>query len=216
MSFIFPGITKVVASKYVKNHHINKGDNRGTITISHYGLASGADSPLFYLVKAKKIDLQKFKGYFSTKNGAPPGSKIIPTPNAYMTDKVWNNMAPAFAKCILYMPVFKNYPDLWMAITLDNFGSHLEGDALKVFADHKILIVKEEGDTSQVCQDYDNEVAKSEKLHHRDFLNDILCDMPFIYQFTLIIVDNYVCSLFASCMLSCLIKQMTNTETRLP
>ena len=61
------------------------------------------------------------------------------------------------------MPVFKNYPYLWMAITLDGFGSHLEGDALKVFADHKILIVKEEGDTSQVYQAYDNEVSKSDK-----------------------------------------------------
>ena len=59
------------------------------------------------------------------------------------------------------MPVVKNYPDLWMAIALDGFGSHLEGDALKVFVDHKILIVKEEVDTSQVCQAYDNEVASA-------------------------------------------------------
>ena len=63
------------------------------------------------------------------------------------------------------MPVVKNYPDLWMAITLDGFGYNVEGDALIVFVDHYILIVKEEGDTSQVCQAYDNEVAKSNKLH---------------------------------------------------
>ena len=47
------------------------------------------------------------------------------------------------------MPVVNNYLDLCMEITLDGFGYHLEGDALKVYADHKILIVKEEGDTSQ-------------------------------------------------------------------
>ena len=77
-----------------------------------------------------------------------------------------------------------------MEITLDDFGSHFEGNAFKVFADHKILIFKEEGDTSQVCQDYDNEVAKSDKRHHRGFLNGIQCDMP------IIIVANKVCYLF--------------------
>ena len=152
MSFIFPGLTKLVASKYVKKHKITKDDNRGTITVSRCGLASGADGPSFYLVKDEKIDLQTFKGNFSTKHGAPPGSKVIPTPNTHMTEKVWNDMAPDFAKGLRDMPVVKNYPDLCMAITLDGFGSHLEGDALKVFADHNILIVKEEGDTSQVCQ----------------------------------------------------------------
>ena len=57
MSFIFPGITKVVASKYVKKHQINKGDNRLTIKIVRCGIASGEDGPRFYLVKAEKIDL---------------------------------------------------------------------------------------------------------------------------------------------------------------
>ena len=46
MSFIFPGITKAVASKYVEKHQINKGDNRGTITIARCGLASIADGPV--------------------------------------------------------------------------------------------------------------------------------------------------------------------------
>ena len=90
MSSIFPGITKVGAYKYVKKNLISKGENNGTITISCCSLASGADGPLFYLVKADKIDLQKFKGNFSTKHGAPPGSEFIPTPNAYMTYKFWN------------------------------------------------------------------------------------------------------------------------------
>ena len=173
MSFIFPGITKVVASKYLRKHQINKGDNRGTITIARCGLASVTDGPSFYLVKANKIDLHTFKGNSLTKHGSPSGSKVIPTPNAYMTDKVWNEMAPAFAKGLQDMPVVKNYPDLWMAITLDVLGSYLEGDALKVFADHKILVVKEEGDTSQVCQAYDNEVSKIDKRHHHDVLNGI-------------------------------------------
>ena len=216
MSFVFPGITKLFASKYVKKHQIDKGDNSGTITIARCGLASGANSPRFYLVKVKKIDLKKFKGNFSTKHGAPPGSKFIPTPDSYMTDKVWNEMAPDFAKGLRDMPDVKNYPDIWMTITLDGFVSHLECDALKVFADHKILIVKEEGDISQVCQAYDNEVAKSDKHHNFDFINSIQCDMPCIDQWTLIIVDNNLSSLFGNFMLSCLIKHMTQVAPRLP
>ena len=207
MSFIFPGITKVVESKYVKRHQINKGNNRGTITLARCGLASGVDGPRFYLVKAKKINIQTLKYNFSTKHGAPLESKVIPTQNAYMTDKVWNEMAPAFAKILQDMPVVKNHTDLWMEITLDVFGYHSEVDALKVFADHNILIVKEEGDKPQVCQAYNNEVVESDKYHHRDFLNRIRCDINCIDQWALIIVSNNLCSLFASCMLYCLIKK---------
>ena len=121
--------------------------------------------------------MHTFKGNLSTKHGAPPGSKVIPNPNAYMTDKVWNDMAPAFAKVVLDMPVVKNYSDLLISNTLDGFVSHLEVDALKLLAEHKILIVKEEGDSSQVCQAYDNKVTKNDKRHHRDLLNgiDVIC-----------------------------------------
>ena len=142
-----PRKTKVVAYKYVKKHQIRKGENCGTNTIARCGIASGVDSPSFYLVKAKKIDTQTLKGNLSTKHGEPPGSKVIPNPNAYITDKVWNEMAPAFSKGFRYIPVANKYPDLWISITFYGFGSHLEGDAFEVFADHNILIVKEKGDT---------------------------------------------------------------------
>ena len=72
MPFTFPGITKVVASKYIKKHQIDKGDNNGTITIARCCLASGVYGPRFYLVKANNIDTHTFKGNFSTKHGAPP------------------------------------------------------------------------------------------------------------------------------------------------
>ena len=64
-------------------------------------------------------------------------------PNAYMTDNVWNELAPAFSKVLLDLPVIKEYPELWMVITLDGYRYHLQGNALKIFADYKILILKE-------------------------------------------------------------------------
>ena len=76
MYFIFPGITKVVASKYVKKHQINKHGNRGTITIARCGLESGADGPSFYLVKEKKIYLQKLKSNISNQAWCPSWVKV--------------------------------------------------------------------------------------------------------------------------------------------
>ena len=77
------------------------------------------------MVKAEKIDIQTFKGDFTKKHKAPPGSKVIPTPNAYMTNKVWNELAPAFAKGLRDLPAIKDYSELWMVLTLDGYVSHM-------------------------------------------------------------------------------------------
>ena len=126
----------MLASKAVKKHQTNTEDKRGTITISCYGLASGVDGPRFYLVKAENIDLQNLKNNFAKKHKATPGLRVIPKPNAYMTDKVWNKLAPDFDKVICDLPVIKDYPELWMVLTLDGYRSHLQGNALKIFADY--------------------------------------------------------------------------------
>ena len=104
--------------------------------------------PRFFLVKAEKIDPATSKGNFTKKHEDPPHSNDIPAPNAYMTDKVWNEMSGQCAKGLHNLPIVCHYQDLWMAITLNRFGSHLQGEALKVFTKHKIWIVTKEGDSS--------------------------------------------------------------------
>ena len=94
------------------------------------------------MVKAENIEIQNFKGDFARNNEDPPGSKVIPTPNAYITDKVWNELVPSFYKGLSDLPLIKDHPELWMVLTFDGYGSHLQGDTLKIFADYKILIVK--------------------------------------------------------------------------
>ena len=86
-------------------------------------------------MKSEKIDIQTFKGNFAKKHTAPPGSKVISTPNAYITNKVWNELTSAFSKVIRDLPVKKDYPELWMVLTLDGYGSHLQRYALKISAD---------------------------------------------------------------------------------
>ena len=168
---------------------MNKDDNRGSITIVRSGVAAGYEGPRFFLTKGEKVEHATLKD-MPKKHGAPPGSEVVPTPNAYMTDDAWNKIAPAFAKGLRQLPIVKDYPDLWMAITLDGYGSHLENEALQVFADHKILVVKEEGDTSQVCQPYDKNVAREDKRHHRNFLNGIRTQVHMVDQNTLVLVAN--------------------------
>ena len=146
-------------------------------------------------MKAENIDIQIFKGNFAKKHKAPPGSKVIPTPNAYITDKVWNNLATSFDKGLRYSPAIKDYPEIWMVLTLDGYGSHLQRDALKIYADYKILILKEEGDTSQMCQAYDKDVSLSDKRNHHHFLNGIRMAVNMVDQYALIIVANKVCTL---------------------
>ena len=85
-----------------------------------------------------------------------------------------------------------------MVLTLDGYTSHLQGDELKIFADYKILIVKEEGDTSQVCQAYDKYVSLRDKRNHCHFLNGISMAVNMVDQYALVIVANKVCTL---CML---------------
>ncbi len=53
--------------------------------------------------------------------------------------------------------------DGWVVLSYDGYGSHLQNNALEVFAAEKNLVMKEEGDTSQVSQAYNQMVAKSNK-----------------------------------------------------
>ena len=54
---------------------------------------------------------------------------------------------------------------------IDGFGPHTSSpEAMQIYRDHKILLVKEEGDTSHVCQAYDQDVAKKDKSAMRDAL----------------------------------------------
>ena len=185
----------MIASKAVNKHQMNTNDNRGTITFYCCGLASVVDGPRFYLVNAEKIDIQTFKSNFANNHEAPPGSKIIPTQNSYMTLKVWNKLAPDFSKGLRDLPVIKDYPELWMAQTLDGYRSHLQEYALKIFADYKILIVKEEGDKYRLCQEYNKDVSLRDKRHHHHFLNGIRMAVNMVDQYALIIVANKVCTL---------------------
>ena len=167
----------------------NTDDNRDSITINRSGLAFGAEGPHMFLIKAKKVDNDCFKN-FAKKHNAPSGSMVITTPNAYMTDESWVEMAKDLCVGLQKTPLLSKYPGLWMVLTLDGYGSHKDPKALEVFAEHKILVFKEEADTSQVCQAYDKEFSKDDKRHHLNFLDGIWFHSPMVGQMGIVLVAN--------------------------
>ena len=89
------------------------------------------------------------------------------------------------------MPGICDHPNLWIVFSLGGFGSHLDNEALLVSNKYKILVIKEEGDTLQVSQAYDQLVAKQDNVWPRQMLDIIKTYIrrP-IDQWTLILIVN--------------------------
>ena len=86
------------------------------------------------------------------------------------------------------MPIICEHPNWWVVSLLMASVVMLMSlsEALKVFHEHKIFVVKEEGDTSAVNQPYDQSVAKAEKANIRDLLDQIRFKLGVIDQWDLI------------------------------
>jgi hypothetical protein len=66
-----------------------------------------------------------------------------------------------------------DHPNFWVELLLDGFRSHLDTDALLVFSEYKILVIKEEGDRSQVSQAYNQMVARANKRKFKELLDTV-------------------------------------------
>lgn len=76
-----------------RKHEKNVADCRETISIVRVGSAANVDGPRFFLAKGKEIELDSFKKLDSYYK-VPEGSRVIMTPNAYMTDEAWKEVVP--------------------------------------------------------------------------------------------------------------------------
>ncbi len=71
------------------------------------------------------------------------------------------------------MPYIKDHPDWQVCLTLDAFSSHLVPAGLAPFTAANITVIKEEGDTMQVNQAYNQSVAKEDKKVIRELLDPL-------------------------------------------
>jgi hypothetical protein len=113
---------------------------------------------------AGKQRRQAFTDDFLHNHGAPKGSSVIMTENAFMTDEAWETMAPLATEGIRSMPFIDDNPQWWVLEVFDGFGLHTSGfRALQIRSDRKIRSLKEEADSSHANQACDKFVAKSDK-----------------------------------------------------
>ena len=70
-----------------------------------------------------------------------------------MTEEAWVEIAPSIVYGIRQMPVIRDNPDWWVIHIVDGFGPHTSSaKAMQIFYDAKIILLKEEGDTSHINQ----------------------------------------------------------------
>ena len=126
-------------------------DCRASITVLRTGAAGGFSGPWIFLAVGKeKITCRALRS-IDTMPDVPPNSKVYMTPSAYMTDSVYAEIVPQLADSIRRMPHICNHPEWWVIVSLDGFGSHVNvHEAQAAFFERKIMILKEEGDTSHL------------------------------------------------------------------
>jgi hypothetical protein len=192
---------RIISSQSKLKHEKNTFDCRESITVVRVGSAANDDGPRFYLVKGKEIKFNSFRNFTANYN-APEGSYVLMTPSAYMTDEAWRELVPHLCRGIRSMKGVCDHPDFWVVLSLDGFGSHLDTDALLVFTEYKILVIKEEGDTSQVSQAYDQMVARADKRNFKELLDTVRAHYKTVLnQWDIIIIVNDVLNLVAKTVL---------------
>ncbi|KAI2498520.1 hypothetical protein MHU86_15980 [Fragilaria crotonensis] len=166
------GTVRVVGSATKSKTEKIMDDCRASITVLRTGAAGGFSGPWIFLAAGKKYGCHPSLKKIDNKPGVPPYSKVFMTPTAYMTDSVYAEIAPELAAGIRKMPHICEHPDWWVVVSLDGFGSHVNvHEAQQAFYDKKIMILKEEGDTSHLNQAYDQSVAKNDKAGMRMYLD---------------------------------------------
>ncbi|KAL9190571.1 hypothetical protein ACHAXT_000277 [Thalassiosira profunda] len=169
------GTVRVLGAAEKRKQEKNMADCRDSITTVRVGSAANGET----------------FANFCKHHTAPAGSCVLMTPSAYMTDETWREGATKLCQGIRQMDGIRDHPDFWVVFSLDGFGSHLDSAALEVFAEHKILVIKEEGDTSHVSQAYDAFVAKEDKRFSRELMDTYRAGgRNMISQWELIILVN--------------------------
>ena len=164
------GDVAIIGDKAKKKHEVTTAGSRTSITIYRSGSAAGSDGPTAFLPPGK-YRKHGYNDAFLVKHGAAVGSTIAMTDSGYMTEAAWIEIAPSMVRGIRAMPVICDNPDWWVVKIIDGFGPHTSSlKAMEIYEKAKIMLLKEEAETSHVCQAYDQEVAKADKRSMRKSL----------------------------------------------
>jgi hypothetical protein len=157
------GDLRVVASADKKKQEKLLQDSRCSITVVCTGTMSGTTGPTYFLLKGTQSK-KSFNDAYLMRFGMKPGSTIIMTKNAYMTDDAWLQVSKKIVEGYRLLPYIKENPQWHVCKLLDGFKSHENFlEAHKLRANASIISLKEESNSSHVNQGYDQMVAKNNK-----------------------------------------------------
>jgi hypothetical protein len=161
------GKVKIIGEKDRKKHESTNNAGRISITMYRTGFASGAVGPTAFLPPGKRRDANYTDAYLE-KYGAAFGSTVVMTDSGYMTEDAWEAITPSQIRGI--RKVVDN-DDWWAVLIVDGFAAHcINPNVMQQYRDAKIIVVKEEADSSHVNQSYDQWVAVSDKRYMREAL----------------------------------------------
>ena len=102
-------------------------------------------------------------------HGASDGSTFSITNNGYMTLEAWEGIKRNMAKGIIKLPIIWDSPYNWWVLNFFNgLVPHTSSlKSINTYKKYKVLMLKEEGNTSHVCQIYDQDYANQDKYRFR-------------------------------------------------
>ena len=82
------GNFRIIGAADKKKHERKASDHRASITMFRSGVTSGDNGPTAFLMKGKRKKAA-FTDEFLVENGCAPGSTVVMTENAFMTNDAW-------------------------------------------------------------------------------------------------------------------------------
>lgn len=166
------GEVRIIGDKQKKKHEKRKDDSRMSITLYRTGSVAG-NGPCAFLMAGQRRR-PGFDDDFLMRHGAAAGSTLVMTESGFMTDDAWAKIAPKMIEGIRSMDIISGNPQWWVLKIVDGFGSHTaDWKVMKLYADAKIELIKEEADSSHINQAYDKYVAKNDKSCGRALLDGL-------------------------------------------
>ena len=146
------GNIKIIGEFKKKKHEKIVGDCRASSTLARSGSFGGSNGPTGFIMAGQRVKTGYTEAYLE-RHGAAPGSQILMTESAFMTEECWEEMTPKYVDGYRKMPYIVDNPQWWMLEIFDGFGAHYSSlKAMKYRYDKKVLSMKEEGDSSHVNQ----------------------------------------------------------------
>ena len=145
------------------------GDSRVSISIYRTVSAGGQTRPKIVLPSGKKLRIS-YNGDYLIRHGAADGSTILMTDNGYMPLEDWYELTPNTTKGNINLPIIHDAPShQWVLNIVYGFETHTSSPkSMDTYAKYKVLMLKEEGDTSHVFQRYDQYAEKKDNANFRD------------------------------------------------